>query len=522
MNDDWIRTKSDEAAWDLGYRPDPKAADRVRLFFDRFLRQSKGEWAGKPFELLDWQWRDIVRPLFAWRRPDGTRRFRQAYVEIPKKNGKSTLCAGLGLYLLIGDGEPGAEVYSAAADRRQASIIYQEMLAMVEASPELSSYIATLPSKKRLDFRKTHSFFEALSADAKTKEGFNVSGLLFDELHTQPNRKLWDTLEYAGAARRQPLRICITTAGHDRESICWHEHTRAVRILKGEQVDPHFLAVVYAAGQEDDWRSEETWRKANPSYGVTIKPDEMRAACAEAQLDPQKENAFRRYRLNQWTEQEIRWLGVDLWDACETAPEFVGPAYGGLDLSATTDLTAFVLYFPKTHSLLPTFWVPASACKKRERLNKDRLDEWVSKKLIRATPGDVVDYDVVRKDINEICKRHMVKEIAVDRWNSVQLGEQLRKDGRKMFPFGQGFVSMSGPTKELERLVVSKTIRHGGNPVLRWNFKNLAVRQDDAGNLKPSKAKAADKIDGIVAAIMAIGRAQVNRETVYATRGMFD
>lgn len=520
---EWIKTKSDEAAWDLGMRPDLAAAERVRTFFHKFLRHSKGQdFAGKPFDLLDWQWERWIKPLFAWKRPDGTRRFRRGYLEVPKKNGKSTLLAGQGLYLLIADREPGAEVYIAAAEREQASIIFREMLAMVRASPELAAYISEVASKKRLEFPRTNSFIQALSAEANTKEGLNIHGLLFDELHAQTSRKLWDALEYGGASRRQPLLTSITTAGHDRDSICYEQHLYAEQVNKGVVIDPEFLGVIFAADPTDDWRDESTWAKANPSYGVTIKKEEIAAACKRAQNSPASENAFKRYRLNIWTEQETRWIPVEKWDACDKPLDLDGPCYGGLDLSATCDLTAFVLYFPHSQSALPYFWVPEETCKARERTNKTKLDTWVRKGFIRTTPGNVLDYDRIRNDIAKICLEHNVKEIAIDKWNSTQISNQLKGDGRKLVSFTQGYFSFTAPTKELEKLVIGGTIRHGGNPVLRWNFSNLAVDMDAAGNVKPNKAKSSEKIDGIVGLIMAIGLAIAKRSSVYEKRGMYD
>lgn len=292
------------------------SAEKVRKFFRQFVRHSKGEWAGKPFEFLDWQWTDVIGPLFGWLRPDGTRRFRRAYIEIPKKQGKSALASGLAIYLLVGDSEAGAEVYSAAADREQASIVFNEAANMVEASPGLSKHLEVVRSQKRLVFSKKQSWFKALSADVPTKEGLNIHGLLFDELHAQVKRDLWDTLAYGGAARRQPLSISITTAGYDRESICWEQHQYAQSVLEGRNPDTSFLPCIYAASESDDWTSPATWAKANPSFGVTIKESEMAEACREAQQSPAKQNSFRRYRLNQWTEQDVRWLDLARWDEC--------------------------------------------------------------------------------------------------------------------------------------------------------------------------------------------------------------
>jgi phage terminase large subunit-like protein len=385
----------------------------VRLFFRRFLRHSKGKgFAGKPFELLPWQWDQVIRPLFGWRRKDGTRRFRKAYIEIPKKNGKSTLCAGLALYLLTKDGEPGAEVYSAAADRDQASIVFNEAANMVDASPALAPRCDVGKAAKRIVYPSTRSIYRALSADVPTKEGLNIHGLIFDELHAQKTWDLWNTLKYGGIAREQWLRIAITTAGYDKASICWQQHDYAEQVLSGRVEDDEFFAYIAAADPDDDWKSPETWKKANPSYGVTIPADSFAADCKEAQQSPLVENTFKRYRLNIWTEQEVRWLQMDKWDACRGTVDLdslVGQeCFGGLDLSSTTDLSAFVLYFPESRAVLPFFWLPADSLHWRAKQSKVRVEPWTPQH-IELTPGNVIDYDVIRKRINGLSATYDIK-----------------------------------------------------------------------------------------------------------------
>jgi phage terminase large subunit-like protein len=486
-----------------------------------------GEFADRPFALLDWQWRDVIGPLFGWKRRDGTRRFRRAYVEIPKKNGKSTLCAGIALYLLVADGEPGAEVYSAAADRRQASIVFNEAVRMVYASPHLARILEPRTASKRILHPGAQSFYEALSADVPTKEGLNIHGLIFDELHAQKTRKLWDTLGYGGAARRQPLLVAITTAGVDRDSICYEQHRYAEGVLNGTVEDWSYFAYIRGAGPEDDWADQEVWKQANPSWGVTIKPDTFAEDFKRAKNSVTEQNAFRRYRLNQWTEQEVRWISLDRWDACQatyTAEDLTGHAcYGGLDLALTTDVAAFVLYFADTRTVLPYFWVPECAVKDRGDKNRFRLDPWVRSGRIHATPGNVIDYDHIRVKLNALRTIFDIREVAMDRWNSAQLATQLSGDGFKVFLFGQGYASMSGPAKELERLILDRKLQHDGNPVLRWMVSNVAIEQDAAGNIKPSKRKSAEKIDGVVALCMALGRAMVAAEkkgSVYDQQGL--
>lgn len=531
---DWIRSEADEKAVLGGCWFDLEAASRVVTFFERFLKLSKGQWAGKPFVLQEWQKRDLLMPMFGWKRRSGFRRFRNAYIEIPKKNGKSALCSGIALYLLVADGEPGAEVYSAAADRDQASIVYGESERMVKASPSLSRRLTVVPSRKTIYFQKTNSVYRALSADVPTKEGLNIHGLIFDELHAQPDRRLFDTLRYGGAARQQPLMASITTAGFDRHSICWEQREYARKILKGLVLDESFFPLIYAANEDpsegpvEDWTQEATWRKANPSLGVTISVDSFAAECREAQEKPTLQNTFKRYRLNIWTSSDVRWMPMDKWDA---SAGVVDPSallglecYGGLDLSTTLDVTACAFVFPDgdDYKVQPLFWIPKENM--AERVKRDRVpyDVWASQGLIRATPGNAIDYATVEADILAFADAHNVKEIAYDPWNSNEIIQRLSDKGLTMVPIRQGFASASGPMKQAEALIYQGHLHHGGHPILRWMADNVQAAIDPAGNIKPDKGKSREKIDGIVALIMALGRAAMrgNKSSVYEERGI--
>lgn len=520
---------ADALALDAGYYLDPAKAERVRLFFHAYIRHSKGQWAGQPFDLLPWQWRRIIYPLFAWLRPDGTRRFRRAYIEIPKKSGKSTLFAALSLYLLIADDEPGAEIYSAAADREQASIVFLEAANMVEQSPPLIPHLQVIRSTKRLLFPARRAIYRALSADVPTKEGLNSHAILFDELHAQKRPDLWNTLRYAGAGRRQPLLAAITTAGYDRHSICWEQHQYARGVEDGTIADPHYLPVIYAADAADDWTHPDTWKKANPSWGITIDPKQFAEDCAEAQTSPARENVFKRYRLNLWTEQETRAITREAWDACAdtvTDAELEGrDCWGGLDLSTTTDLSALVLVWrlDELYHARAYFWAPSEGVKRRASRDRVPYDTWLRAGHITATPGEVTDYDVIRRDINALNTRYRIREIGLDRWNATHLASQLTGDGLTITAIGQGFASMTAPTKALEAAILSRNLRHDSNPVLNWMAGNLAIQADAAGNWKPDKKRSADKIDGMVALIMALGRATAataTPESIYETRPM--
>jgi len=493
---------------------DEQKAGRAVEFFERFLRHTKGEFAGRPFKLEPWQERDIIRPLFGNLRADGTRQYRTAFVAIPRKAGKSTTAAGIALYCLLADGEMGAEVYSAAADRDQARIVFEQAKQMVEANPTLRGLVTVY--KHSLVVESTGSVYRALSADAFTKHGLNASAIIFDELHAQPNRELWDVLTTSTGARKQPLTFAITTAGHDKHSICYEQWSYAKGVADGLIEDPSFLSCIYAADDTDDWQSPDTWAKAHPGLGVSIKPDYFHTECDKAKSIPAYENTFRRLLLNQWTESDARWLSSDAWKACsKPLPELDGAiCYAGLDLATTTDIAALILAFPIEDDvhLLPFFFVPEENIAKRARRDRVPYDLWREEGYLIATPGKVIDYAYIRKTINDLAQRYHIKEISIDRWNAAQLATQLEGDGFDMVGFGQGFASMSAPTKEFEARVIGETLNHGGNPILNWMAANITVVMDVAGNVKPSKKKSTERIDGIVAAIMALGRILVSKE----------
>ena len=461
----------------------------MRHFFRRFLRHSKGQWAGKPFELLDWQWAEVVAPLFGWKRKDGTRRFRRGYIEVPKKNGKSTLFAGLSLYMLACDNEPGAEIYSAAVDRDQASIVYNEAANMVESSPHLSSRLSVIRSTKRIVDHRSRSFYRALSADVPAKEGLNAHAVLIDELHAQKTRDLWDTLRYAGASRRQPLHLSITTAGFDRHSICWEQHDYALKVLDGTVQDVAFFAYIAAAADEDDWTDPEVWRKANPSFGVTIDAEQFAEDCREAQESPAKENSFRRYRLNQWTEQDVRWLSMEKWDAC-------GGEVGDLRRQRRVlrgwicrrrpTFRRWCWYFQKMMATRCCRFsgVPRKGARQRERRDRVPYGNGFEGAYIEATPGEVVDYDRIRLASTNSASGIDISQVAIDRWNATQLATQLTGDGFEMVAFGQGYASMTAPTKKLEEVVLAGRLRHGGHPVLRWMAGNVSIETGRRGQLE--------------------------------------
>jgi phage terminase large subunit-like protein len=492
-----------------GYFFDDAAADHAVKFFEHYLRHSKGRWAGKRFILEPWQREDIIRPLFGWRRPDGTRRYRHAYIELPRKNGKSTLAAGLALYLLAADAEPGAEVYSCAADREQARIVFAQARQMVEASPALRKRLKTF--RNAITYPKRAGSYKVLSADAPTKHGLNSSGIIFDELHAQPNRELFDVMDTSIGARTQPIMIMITTAGHDLESVCYEQHTYAEQIATGVVDDPSWFIYIAAAQPDEDWRSPTTWRKCNPGYGVTIGEEYLREQVKKAIKSPAYENTFKRLHLNIWTSQETKWIRRADWDACAAPlPDLKNrPCHLALDLASKTDIAALVAAFPPTDDdpriyLMPFLFVPGANLEELEARNRAPYSAWVRDGYLIATDGVVIDYAAIERTIADLAATYTVGSIAVDPWNAAQMAQNLSASGFDVVEYRQSYKTMSPASKEFEARVLNRTLAHGGHPVLRWMADNVMVIRDSNDNIKPDKAKSRQKIDGIIASIMAV------------------
>lgn len=512
------------------YYFDEQAALLVELFFERMLVHVEGPLTGQSFRLEPWQ-RTIVRDLFGWKRAsDGARKHRYAYIELPRGNGKSTLCAGLALYLMVADGEPSAKVYSAAADKAQAAIVFETAEKMVERSAYLSPRVK--PYRNRtMEHIRSGSKYITLSADAYTKHGLNPHGIVFDELHAQPNRDLYDVLKTAMGKRRQPILIMITTAGFDRNSICWEQHEYARQVAAGIIEDPTFYPAIWAAGPDDDWTIPATWEKANPNYGVSVREDFLRQECQTALANPAYANTFKRLYLNIWTSQDTRWLDMRAWDGCGGAlPDLAGRrCYLGVDLSSTIDMSATCAIFPPIEEdphwyLVPNFWVPEENLLDRERRDRAPYGLWVQRGLLTLTPGNVIDYAAILSYIDEFAAKYDVHEIGIDPWNSVQIALELEGRGYVVVQVRQGYQTLSAPTKEMLRLASAGLLRHGDNPILRWQADGAAVRQDPAGNIKLDKSKATQRIDGMVAAVTGLSRAMVADpaagRSVYDERGM--
>ena len=510
---------------------DQTKADHAVNFIN-CLKHTKGQWRGVPFELLPWQDK-IIRDIFGTVKENGYRQYNTAYVEIPKKNGKSELAAAVALLMTCGDGEWGAEVYGCASDRQQASIVFDVAVDMVDQCPALKKRIKPIMSVKRLVYQPTNSFYQVLSAEAYTKHGLNVHAVIFDELHAQPNRELFDVMtKGSDNTKTQPLYFLITTAGTDRNSICFEQHQKAEDILMGRKIDPTFYPVIYGIADDDDWGSEESWYKANPSLGHTIALEKVQNAYQSAKENPAEENIFRQLRLNQWVKQSTRWMPMDRWDECDFEVDqdsLLGrECYAGLDLSSTSDITAFVLVFPprteeEKYSILPFFWIPEENLQLRVRRDHVPYDVWEKQGHLQMTEGNVIHYGFIEKFIEDLGMKYHILEISFDRWGAVQMVQNLEGRGFTVVPFGQGYKDMSPPTKELMKLTLEKKLAHGGHPVLRWMMDNVFIRQDPAGNIKMDKEKSTEKIDGAVATVMALDRAIRNEGcfgSVYDQRGI--
>lgn len=540
----WVRLACERHVHDLETGPvrglyfDADAADRV-LHFIGLLRHSKGKWGrgkGEYIVLEPWQ-QFIIWCVFGWKRADGLRRFRTLYEEVARKNGKSTIGAGLGLFLAFADGEPGAEVYSAATKRDQARIVHKEAIRMVRKNSGLRKWVKIY--KDNLNLEQTASKYEPLGADSDTMDGLNVHGAIVDELHAHKTRDTWDLLETATGSREQPLLVAITTAGADRQSVCYEKHEYTRKVLEGWKdgsfEDDSWFGVIFTLDDGDDWRDEACWVKANPNLNVSKYLDDMRMKAKRAQQMAAALNNFLRRELNVWVQGEVKWMNMEAWRRSECigpTPALALPetlkgqvCYAGLDLSSTSDITAFVMVFvdeDENIHILCRFWIPEDNMLIRSRDQGTHYDEWVKAGYIEATPGNVIDYDWIFEQIEQDAEDYDIDQIAFDRWGAARVSQVLQNKGLTMVQFGQGFASMSPPMKELERLVLSKKIRHGGNPVLTWMADNLVARVDPAGNVKPDKEKSREKIDGIVALIMALDLAlrHPEKKSVYEKRGM--
>jgi phage terminase large subunit-like protein len=505
----WVQSEVDEVALTQGCYFDPYEADHIAEFFEEVLTLK-----GDRVELLPHQ-RTLLMRTNGWRRPDHTRRIRQVGAWWPKKNAKSWTCSGLILYLLCADGEQQAEVFSVATSTDQGRIVFREAANMARSSHILSPHLEVVESTRRIVFPATNSFYQVLSSRAASAEGYSISGLVVDELHRHRSDDLFNALRWGGAARRQPLLVTISTAGvFDPTSIAWkqYEYAKAVRDNALPTPDTSFEPSIYEAEPEDDWQDPDVWHKANPALGTVLSVEDFTRDCEEAKQSPHRQNAFLRYRLNLWTNSITAWISDAVWgenphDRTLTPDqERAITWYGGLDLASTTDIAAFAAVGLDAEGYLhirPTYWISEEQAKKRTELDGVNYLSWVRQKLIRATPGYGIDYSFIRRDLNELADRYKFKLTGVDAWNACQLLGELDDDGWPIGKVRQGFQSLSPPTKELERLIVERKVVCPC-PVFRWMLRNVVLEVDAAANIKPSKKRSREKIDGVVAAVMAL------------------
>jgi phage terminase large subunit-like protein len=511
---------------DLEHGPDrgliwkPELVERIYQFFLRYIRIPVGGAEPQPFILQPWQC-FIQGSIFGWLRSDGCRRFRTAYIEVGKGNGKSPMAAGTGLYGLRADGEYAAEIYAAATQREQARIIFDHAVSMVANSPELQREI--LPFASSLVYKKAYSRFRPVSSEKRGLDGIIPHMALVDEIHEHPDGTVVNKMAAGAKGRKQPLTYEITNSGYDRLSVCFNHHELSRKVLEGALENDSWFAYVAQLDEGDDWKHDEAcWPKTNPNLDVSVTREYLRKQVQQATQIPAEENIVARLNFCIWTEQATRAIAMDAWRKCATPvfgkDDLAGErCWGGLDLSSTTDLSAFVLHFPPTDerklaAWLCWLWMPEEKIRYRAQQDHAPYDLWEKQGYIKLTEGNIVDYDAIRADINALGQIYNVREIAADRWNATQLITQLAGDGFTIFPFGQGFASMNAPTKELLKMVTGRQFTHSGNPALDWMASNLATQQDPAGNLKPDKAKSSGRIDGIVAGVMATARAMVNGE----------
>jgi phage terminase large subunit-like protein len=516
-------------------------AKRVLEFFATHLRHVAGVKTGQPLALAPWQRQEIIQPLFGTLR-SGVRQYRTAFVTMPRRNGKSMLGAAIALYLLFADDEPGAQVISAAANREQARVVFDLARRMVESAPALSAMCQVY--RHEIVIPATGSVYKVVSRDSKPQHGLNLHGAVIDELHAHKDDQLYRVLTTSQGSRRQPLTFIITTAGVDAHSIAAEVHRYAEQVRDGVVIDPSFLPVIYAAPSEADPWDEKVWRACNPALRSGFRSlDELRIAARQAQEIPAREASFRQLYLNQWgTVAAARWLPLAAWDACRTSGEaHGGPHSGGaaistspltlrqsrvflgLDLAATTDLTALVILLPDGdgYHVKAEFWCPADSIVERGRRDHVPYALWAEQGFLTPTPGNTVDYKVIEARLHALMRDYLVEEIAVDPWNARDLVTRLQQDSLPAVEVPQTMGNLSSASKALEALVLSQKLHHDGHPILRWCVSNAVADIDGNGNLKPSKKRSHERIDGVSALVTALARALVHAgPSVYEQRGV--
>lgn len=497
-----------QTCYERGMYFDPEAGMRVVQFF-KFLRHGKGrQFAGKPFELTDWQAFKLY-VQYGWKRTNGRRRFRQSYLDVGRKNGKTTYAGGEALYNFIADGEVAAEIYTVATTYPQASICFNETKLILKNSPQVKSKLEVWSGA--ITQQSNGSTFKPLHSKSDNLDGLNPSFAIIDEFHAHPDNSMFEIIDSGMGSRIMPMLSIITTAGYNKQGPCYRFRDVAIKVLQGILEQDDLFAMIFSMDKEDDWEDEKMWRKSNPNLDISFEIAYLQDRYKAAKNDPSKLTGFKTKNLNLWVDAETVWLPDDQWQQCDFGIKDLTnqSCTGGLDLSSTRDLSSLCLDFQLpdgTDAFIWKFWMPEDNI--AERVNKDKVpyDMWIKQGYITTTPGNVTDYDFIKADIIKLREQYKIKSIAYDRWNSSQLIINLTDEGLKMLPFGQGYGSMSAPTKEIERIVYTNKLNHMGNPVMRWMISNVAISRDPAGNIKVDKAKAVEKVDGVVAMVMAKGQ----------------
>lgn len=511
---------------------------RTDIFFDNtaacrpvrfalFINHLKGPKAGQPIEFEPWQI-FIISQVYGWKRSDGKRLRRSVYIEVPRKSGKSTLCSVLCLYHLMADGEASAEVYSAATSRDQARIVFGDAQAMARNSDNLSNHLTV--NRSAITYLKTNSKFEPLSADAGSLEGRSPSCSIVDELHVHKTPEVYDVLNVASGAREQPLLFSITTAGVNREGICYQVRDYSIKVLEGHIEDDTFFSMIYGIDEGDDWRDPESWKKANPNYGVSVQPDDLERLAKQAEESPSAETNFKTKRLNVWCNTNSAWLSMTSWDACNAERPPLSywhgkPCYVGLDLASVSDFACVAYLFQENGIIYPyvSSYLPMDTIEEKAGTMGDKYREWVQQGHITATDGAVTDLNYIRDELMKSFEKFQIKQVAFDPYGALGLVTELMDHGLPMVKFPQNITSMSDPSKELEKAILDKKLAHGNDPVIRWMAANCVIYTDPNDNIKVKKEAVANKIDGVIAIIMALGRMKLNgglQPSPYETRGI--
>lgn len=509
---------------------DPDRVDKVIKAFS-LLRHTQGQWAGQPLRPDPWQVAYILAPVFGWVRWDEdadayVRIVRELYVDVPRKNGKSTLAGGLAIYMTCADGEGGAQVITAATTKEQAGFVFEPVKKLAEAAPALKRHVK--PLKGIILHPKSGSYFKPISSVAGAQHGANIHCAIIDELHEHKTPELVETIETGTGSRRQPLVVIITTADSGkRESVYDRKRQRIEKLARRVFEAPSVYGVVWAAERDDDPHVEATWRKANPGYGVSPTRSYLQAKSDEAKQSPADLAKYLRLHLGRRTKQETKFISLESWHRnagmVDEATLAGREAYGGLDLASTSDLSALCWLFPDDErggfDAIWRLWTPEDNVEALDQRTAGAASVWVRQGLLVATPGNVADYDYIRLQIDRDMDAFDVRSIGFDPWNATPLTNKLAEDGAPLVKVRQGFVTMSPPLKELQRLLLKGTpqvplFRHGGNDAVTWMVDNLAVAMDPAGNVKPDKARSAEKIDAVSAAVTALSEAMTREQPV--------